>query len=512
MKNISHKEFFEFIDYSERNLTKDDWRVSGIDIWPVVKIYYSYYVITQLIDKRGSQIHKFQGNLAKAMRALKILVKSLIASLIDKKNNEKLKSADLVIFVQSSTRYFKNDGCWYSPFSDTLQTDLKKNGVDSLVFETTEDAKFLFPRFGPTLLIQSRLILNMLNATVKSIFFTNKLESCSNWAKFQLIVEEQLGAEYLPQASKLNFHINNLLQQKNYFLKLLKAVSCRVCVMSGYYSSTMFALISACRALNVKTVEVQHGVQGESHLAYRSWLNLPVDSTNILPDYFWTWSSREKKVIDSWSDSNAAGINSFVGGNPCLTIYNRKGENIVCNNEFDGYKFPSGKVSKIVIFTCQAFELLSLEIINSIKQRKDFGWVIRIHPQYWQTEQSIRSQCQINELNNVVIDNGELLPLSSALLCSTVHVTEFSSSVLEASAVGLHSIIINPYGRDLYSDLIEAGYATYIPLCESIIRKIDSITPVLRDDFALLNQNKISYGVSVLRKIVINESISFEST
>lgn len=501
-KNISHKQFFDVIDSVERLLDRDDWKVSDVDIWPIIKIYYSYFVLTQLIDNRDSQIQKFQGKISKGLRGFEIFRKSLCARFVDKSNNEKLRKTDILIFVQSSTRYFKNLGFWYSPYSDTLQAGLASKGLDSVVCETTEDAKFLFPRFGRSLLIQRKLILNMIIAKAKSMIFPTKLKGCTNWDRFSKIIEEELGPEFRPNSSKINFHINNLFQQLPFFSKLLESTDCKVCVMSGYYSSTMFALIKACRAIGVKTVEIQHGVQGDAHLAYRSWYNLPTDHTNIMPDYFWTWSIREKEIIDNWADSTAGRHKAFVGGNPCLTIYNKKGENIVTKNEFKGYEFPSGKVSKVILFTCQAFENLSEAVIKSIQIRPDFGWVFRIHPQYWQTEKSIRAQCENEGLKNIVIDKGELLPLSSALLCSTVHMTEFSSSVIEAAAVGLHSIIIHPYGRELYADLIEVGAASYIDGYDDILKKIDSISSSIKSDFALANEKAFIEGVSEIMSLV----------
>ena len=47
----------------------------------------------------------------------------------DEFNNAKIEKADVVIFVQSSTRFFKTDGGWYSPYSDTLQAVLKSENI-----------------------------------------------------------------------------------------------------------------------------------------------------------------------------------------------------------------------------------------------------------------------------------------------------------------------------------------------------------------------------------------------
>lgn len=503
--NISHKEFFEMLDSAEIMLSRDGWKVSNVDVWPIVKIYYSYYILTQIMDKRGSQIKKLQGNLSKISRALDILQSNIYAKFVDRNNNQELSETEVLIFVQSSTRYFKTEGSWYSPYSDTLQAGFAMNGIRSQVCETTEDGKYLFPRFGLSALLQKKLLMNMVIAKIKSTIYPSKIENCKNWIPFVDYISENLGPEFRPNSSNINFHVNNALQQSLFFSKMLSTVKCKVCIMSGYYSSTMFGLINACRTFGVKTVEVQHGVQGDSHFAYRSWLNVPADQSNILPDYFWTWSDLEKQTIENWAKATDGRHKAFVGGNPCLTIYNRNKENVASKNNFKGYDFPHGNVSKVILFTCQASEKLSDLIIHCIRSRPDFGWIFRIHPQYWQTEKTIKAQCETEGFRNVIVDNGEHLPLSSAMQCATVHMTEFSSSVIEAAAIGLHSIVIHHYGHALYAEFFKSGSASYAENIDDILNAIDSVSSSEKIDFASLNELAFMMGISNIANIIGNE-------
>jgi hypothetical protein len=507
--NISHKDFFSVLDLAEKTFNRDGWRVRDVDVWPLIKIYYSYFVLTQVMDKRGSQIQKFQGKISKGIRALYIIWRSFFAQIFDKTRNEKIRETDVLIFVQSSTRYFKIDGNWYSPYSDTFQTAFASRGVNSLVCETTEDGKFLFPRFGSSLLIQKKLLLNMIAAKAKSMIFADKLLECENKLKFNKIIDDMLGPEFRPDWKKINFHVNNLFQQIPYFVGLLEATNSKICMMSGYYSSTMFALTLACRQTGIKTVEIQHGVQGSAHLAYRSWHNLPSDNSNIMPDYFWTWGIAEKETIENWSNNTCGRHSVFVGGNPCLTVFNLNGENISKIETFSGYSFPVGEVSKVIIFTCQAFDNLPASVIECMRARPDYGWVFRIHPQYWQTEYSILSQCKQEGFDNVIIDRGEFLPLSSAMQFATVHMTEFSSSVLEASTVGLHSIVIHSYGRELFNDLFETGAASYADNFNGILRAIETAPLLKKSEFAETNEKVLGEGISKI--INIFRGRNFES-
>ena len=56
------------------------------------------------------------------------------------------------------------------------------------------------------------------------------------------------------------------------------------------------SLIRACKILNIKSVDVQHGHQCK-HPMYLYWLQIPITGYDLLPDYYWVWSNFATKEL-----------------------------------------------------------------------------------------------------------------------------------------------------------------------------------------------------------------------
>lgn len=487
------------MDKAEQELPRSGWRVDGVDIWPLIKTLYSIFALTHLMDNRDSQIRSSSAVLNKIKRVVKIF---FLAQIKDRSHNAIPEKAEVLILGVSSTRYFKNDGGWYSPYIDTLQTGFNLQNITAFTYESTPDAEFRFPRFGATVLIQKNLLVSAVVAKVKTLFLSSALDKVVNWPRFINLIESELGEKYLPNTKSIDFQIRYFFQIAPYFRRLITNSGCRVCLMAGYYSTLGFALIKACREQGVRTIDIQHGVQGDAHQAYRSWKHLPPDDSNIIPDMFWTWGSGEKAIIDRWAQHTNGRHTAFVGGNPCLTIYDRQERNIITPTETTNYTFPCGDVSKVILFTCQHFDSLPGFVIQAMRLRPDFGWVLRIHPQFLQTAESIESQCQKAELNNVVIDRGDSIPLGVVMQCVALHITEFSSSVNEATAIGLRSIVTHSYGNILFEDQIKEGKACFVDTTERLIEEITKTSGSLNTKFARENEQLFKQAIERIAELI----------
>jgi hypothetical protein len=141
---------------------------------------------------------------------------------------------------------------------------------------------------------------------------------------------------------------------------------------------------------------------------------------------------------------------AIVGGNPCLSL--PSSERLAPP--------PGTKLS--ILFTAQAFfglpESLSAALAES---PADWHWWIRVHPQYWETREPLRAELKRRGLRNWSLDDASDAPMAAALTSADVHVTEFSSSVLEAEALGIPSIVTHPKGGSLFMAQIESGIAEY---------------------------------------------------
>jgi hypothetical protein len=77
-----------------------------------------------------------------------------------------------------------------------------------------------------------------------------------------------------------------------------------------------------------------------------------------------------------------------------------------------------------------------------------------------------------NRISNGEVDLATDLPLYALLRQMDLHLTFYSSSVLEAKDLGVPSIVVGDYGKELFSDQILSGWALPADTPEEIISGI----------------------------------------
>jgi hypothetical protein len=106
-----------------------------------------------------------------------------------------------------------------------------------------------------------------------------------------------------------------------YWEKKLSKVQPELVFIVTYYNYIGMSLNLACHRLGIHTIDIQHGVQGNYHVAYGRWYKVPSDGYQLLPYYFWVWSQDEKDVINRWSSSINKKHIPIVGGNNWINMW-----------------------------------------------------------------------------------------------------------------------------------------------------------------------------------------------
>ena len=474
--SITPQQIYSAFDEVERDIPTSLWEINGIKVWPLIRNYHMFWLLSQRVHDKNSQIVVSQSNTNRFWRVAKAFLYETLFSINDRKNNDKIRKTDALIVVTSSTRFFKVDGAWYNPYCDSITKHLNKAGIDSLVLEYAADGKYLMPRFSSSCYIQAKSFLITIAAKIFGRATVQPLsETLAGWNSFVDILEQRLGYDCTPSIDEMRFRVRQVIAYEKWFIDILKTEQPSVCLMSGYYSADNMGLIRACRKTGVLTIEIQHGVQGDQHFAYRKWGQLPSEGFDLLPQIFWTWGELEKRNIESWTIGFSESHRAIVGGNPCLHIYDHKGGCI------EGYQklpedIPRGSrksIKRNIVFTAQAFNMLPSFLIETMRVTSDCMWWMRIHPQYWETHTSIIKQCSAAGLSNINIDDASSMPLVSLMDICDVHVTEFSSCVLEAQSRGVFSIVINEHGPSLFAEFIAAGVVTFADNKDSLLKEIE---------------------------------------
>jgi len=489
IKNFSPNEILEKIRNLENTYPVQTWKLYGFHIWPVIRISYGLKLMRENFLSSENQLSS--ANSSHASDAINIISTSLLNSFKDSTQNQKLnKKYNLVFLNASSTRYFQINKKWYNPFSDSFIKYFEEEDLNSLVLEYPDVNKI--PRYNPSKYIGTGISLMSLNALIEK-----KIEriDLSLLNKFD---------EFLSEVNlRSDFFLIKILRVYNYsvyFERILKKAKPSLVIVEGFYSYIAMGMVLAANRLGIKCVDVQHGVQSENDFLFSHWDNLPDKGYEVLPDIFWCWSDEEKINISQWAKSTNL-YSANTGGNPVLEIDEEN------NDEADEQLFNSDDVK--ILYTHQAdFELSEL-FVKILKSSPDnWKWYIRFHPQYPEAAEKISQILPSYNLKNIFTDKISELPLPVVLKEMDLHVTEFSSTVLEAETLGIHSIILSEYGSSLFNKQIERGTANYVTSENMFINAVENI---IKNRALSVNQNKnheyFLSGIKFIKKLVKEKSL-----
>jgi hypothetical protein len=89
----------------------------------------------------------------------------------------------------------------------------------------------------------------------------------------------------------------------------------------------------------------------------------------------------------------------------------------------------------------------------------EWSWWIRLHPAMVESPAAIRQVLMVPGAV-VAVEEPSAMPLYALLPVADVHMTHSSSTVIEAEASGLRSVITSRYGAELFGSQIANGSAT----------------------------------------------------
>jgi hypothetical protein len=444
MKDNIQSKILSFLNKIEKDIPVNTWKVGSRNIWPLIRITMAFDLFLVEDFNSNNQIAKYRGFYSKFVKVFETFLLGIINYFRDfSKNDFSDSKIDVLYLINSSTRYFKLDGKWYNPFSDPFYSIINKHNIKQRVIELTSDYQYRIPRYRKSKLVQLDFFIIQLRALIISKFKKidfKKFEGLdllnrnlsSSFSKYKKIDENYFNSRIIA------FEL-----YRKYYLRRLKKWQPKVIICHGFYSPDVLALISAANELNIKTIEVQHGVQGKFHLAYSNWNNIPKEGYELFPDLFWTWTKSEQNNINQWIQHNAK-HKVIVGSNPGLYILDEFGNDTSVEISKSIKKvIDSRPSSKNIVFTVQAFFELPDFLINIIKVRTDWNWWLRVHPQYSETKQPLIDKFEKLKCKNVIINEAGLFPLTELLKFMDLHITEFSSSVIEAKCLGKGSVVIN---------------------------------------------------------------------
>ncbi len=394
------------------------------------------------------------------------------------------RKANYLFFVPNSSVSQINNS-WFNQFADPLIAMITpKEKVDYAVLEANNGIDNKTPKFYKNYYKFEKLIayhLQQYTVQDKSVHLPYYEDFLFFLKKEYGLASAQLNIERMIQ------RLENIQQLSSFFQHLLKKNKTKYAFLVCYYWDWAMALIHACYQKGVKTIEIQHGSQ-ENWFPYAQWFRTPLQGYNMLPDYFWCWTAGETKQINHWAKSIGRHI-AFEGGHPWLYFFNT--QKLIQNTYKNmSYKLEHSKKKgkKIILYTAQPLgnSFLDDKLINLIKETaENFIWWLRVHPRLLDRIDIFQQEAKKAEISHLVeITDASLLPLPLLLQYTDLHVTQESSSVIEAYLSGVPSIILSREGKVFYEFVQEHNYAFYYDNLQSDkIKEVIYNLPVSRKDY-----------------------------
>ncbi len=244
-------------------------------------------------------------------------------------------------------------------------------------------------------------------------------------------------------------------------------------------------LIKAAHDLNIKVVEIQHGVINDKHYGYVSYLNL---NREYYPDILLSFGRREKKIKNLL-------INQVI---PIGSYY----LDFVKNNfNYDNDLIKLTSQYKVVFgVTLQDLDWTFKSMINFIKalanQRKDYLFILIPRKRKVSTE-------LLKGNKNIIVRED----FYKTIMHCHIHVTLYSTCCLEAPYLGVPNILINTksFASKHYKNLLPPLYTKIVDTTDEFFRATEELLKLNKDeivkchkDFFVKYENNIKKAVPLI--------------
>jgi hypothetical protein len=362
-------------------------------------------------------------------------------------------------------------GRWYDRICDPIADCLEETGLSVVVGQ--HQHRYRVPQARPKLALQPMLDSASFRSRVQRTSLRSR-RHLADYDKFLAWFARLVPTFRPPDPDLLVAEASTILAMASAYGLVIERVGARAVVTTSYHGSPGMALCLAAAERGVPSVDVQHGVQGPTHVAYARWSAVPVGGYSILPDIFWTWSEHDAATIRAWH------ARALVGGNAFLERW-RAGA-------FAGAADVRAQVAAAVRESGGRRNLLwtlspLLEppdhramILDALASTgESWRWWIRLHPAMRDQRPEIERLLRDRGLDRVELAVANASPLYALLEHMDAHVTHSSASAAEAAAFGVPSVLTSEYGATFHAALVGTGRASVALTSSEIVQALASV-------------------------------------
>lgn len=395
-----------------------DWRLLGIDVWPIIRkeIFYS---------KVPSKAKK--SNNSKSPRFMDLTEFSNERETVD------------VLFLFDTIRLVEEKNQLVNRISGPISRNFKKLGysVGNIQYSINDSEKLLND-------LDSCFIDNSLIKKAYSILY--QINKLPNYIEVAQYFNDNINGEYVfPSLVEIIDKLSLIKYLSDIFEKTLIKLKTKYVFIEIYHHHITFAICVASRRLGIPVFEVQHGVLTDE--LWLDWGSVKRNGYNTLPNIFLTWNEIIENKINTWARETKTHTAICIGN---LWIKEWKMDNLFSINN------TNKSNRKNILFTLQPLFGLPdwesnipnwvLEVMK--KSPKEWKWYIRYHPlmfgsYLYELEDCEEKLVELKKSGKVETDLANKKLILELFTNTDLHITPFSASTIEAIHMNVPTICLH---------------------------------------------------------------------
>ena len=412
------RDFVLFIKKIEDNYDVNSYLVNDIRVWPLLR-----NILFEIVSRHREYTLKE-----------KIYEKFINYKLkkIKKKQSEEsdvftYDSKLEILFISDDHFYVEYNSKYSNKYLDPIFEDLSKKFKSRKLHLSSQISN---KKNITSYQIKTRPNSEEIKIEIDILDFLNQLKEDIQNTKYKNINFENI--DYI-----LKRKLEDINEGRN-FIEDMK-VKPKFIFYSSYAHPFKIGINIASKLHKIKTIDVQHGIQGKNNPDYTNWTKVPNNKYEMLPDWFWTWNEISKERIENLDNNSLSGLNATVSGYKFLERYDKSKI-----QQFD------------VLITLQPLffnqpTYLQYFVLKLIKDYKNISWVIKPHPKH--TDRDLIKIEKIFSFKNVYITKQK--NIFELFKQCKLHITEFSSTAYEGLYFNVPTVFTNLIAAEEFPDEIK---------------------------------------------------------
>ncbi len=444
---------FDAINALERRFPVHRWRCDDIDLWPTFRFRLFGNALSKVL--LNSEEPAAAGVGALARRASRALLRVPYASVRDWKHNARVGAGSAAVFFSDGMSFVRLGNAWLDRVMDPVIQSLEQRGLSTL--KLTPLAEAHVPRLVPSRFVQPSIDRIKLTASPRTDLDVQEFDA------FIAAARQSFG-DAVPPLRWLSKQAGRMHALARWFGRTLARTGPSHVFVNTYYSLEGLAFVQAARRLGIRSIDLQHGIQGEHHIGYARWMSVPSQGYSNLPDEFWVWGNAEASVIEAWQPGRAQHV-SRVTGNFWLRRWLDGRDPLIARYLDEARALRASRPGVTQVLVCLSWGVPAEETTKLIEAARSGGpqlsWWWRLHPVQASQSGDFARRLERTGLDGSQVVAATELPLYALLRAADVHVAHSSTVIQEAATLGVPSVITSDYGAELHQGLIRSGVALH---------------------------------------------------